>query len=64
MNVLNLTGLVIVATAALWTLWGAAGRVDNGRHRRVDTVDAHALAALRARWNAAAAPAHTSRHRG
>jgi hypothetical protein len=61
MNVLNLTGIVIVAAAALCTLWGVAGRIDSGRHRRVDTVDAHALAALRLRWNSAG-PAHVARH--
>jgi hypothetical protein len=60
MNVLNMTGLVIVAAAALCTLWGVVGRVDSGRHRRVDAADARALVQLRAQWNAAATPAHAA----
>jgi hypothetical protein len=51
MNVLDLAGVVTVATAALWTLWGAAARVERGRHRRIDADDAYLLAALRARWS-------------
>jgi hypothetical protein len=59
MDMLNLTGLMIVAAVALCALWGVAGRIESGRHRRVDTADAHTLAALRARWNAAV-PEHSA----